>query len=500
MKVSVTTIDLAELDVDLLLVPIAQDPGPDVRDMLENATGGASRLAEADIKGEKDEVTLLYPEGRRAHRVGVFGMGKKGDIDAEVLRKVGAAGAKLSRKVLAETVAIHVPETDLDGETVSQALVEGFVLGGYRFDRYRTTDTDPRSEVQRLVLHAGDQERASRRGAERGRIIAESVNSARDLVNLSPDEKSAVQLSKLIERSAKKHGYSASVWDRSLIEEEGMGGILAVNRGSKEPPTFTVLEWRPENPVNERPVVLVGKGVVFDTGGLSLKPTKGSMDHMKADMAGAAAVIGAMEAIVRLDMPLYVVAFIPATDNRPGENAYVPGDVVRMHSGMTVEVLNTDAEGRMLLADALSYAKTYKPMLTIDVATLTGAQVIALGNRVAAVLTNETGGGGERLEAIEAAGQRSGDLVHRLPMFEFYNEHLKSTVADLKNVGGREAGTVTAAKFLEHFVDYPWIHVDIAGPSFLDSGFGYQPSGGTGFGVRLLVEYLKDLADPRRKS
>src|SRR5690625_5670880 len=181
MKVSVTTIDLAELDVDLLLVPIAQAPGPDVRDMLENATGGSSRLAEADIKGEKDEVTLLYRGGRRAHRVGVFGMGKKGDIDAEVLRKVGAAGAKLSRKVLAETVAIHVPETDLDGETVSQALVEGFVLGGYRFDRYRTTDTDPRSEVQRLVLHAGDQERASRRGAERGRIIARSEEHTSEL-------------------------------------------------------------------------------------------------------------------------------------------------------------------------------------------------------------------------------------------------------------------------------------------------------------------------------
>src|SRR5690625_7372695 len=167
---------------------------------------------------------------------------------------------------------------------------------------------------------------------------------------------------------------------------------------------------------------------------------------------------------------------------------------------MPVWVRNADAEGRRLLAEAMSYAKTYKPMLTIDVATLTGAQVIALGNRVAAVLTNETGGGGERLEAIEAAGQRSGALVHRLPMFAFYNAHLKSTVADLKNVGGREAGTVTAAKFLEHFVDYPWIHVDIAGPSFLDSGFGYQPSGGTGFGVRLLVEYLRDFTDPRRKS
>src|SRR5690606_1933383 len=192
-----------------------------------------------------------------------------------------------------------------------------------------------------------------------------------------------------IEKIGKKHGFSVSVWDKELIEEEGMGGLLAVNRGSPEPPTFSVLEWRPENAANERPIVLVGKGVTFDTGGLSLKPTKDSMDSMKADMAGAAAVAGVMVAVARLGLPLHVVGLVPSTDNRPGPNALVPGDVVRMHSGKTVEVLNTDAEGRLLLADALSYARIYRPALVVDLATLTGAQVIALGSEVAAVMTNE---------------------------------------------------------------------------------------------------------------
>lgn len=500
MKVSVTTIGLSELDVDLLLLPVRQELTDVERGMLADAVGAPAAQAEADISGAFNRNVLVYPTGKQARRVAVLGLGTPAEIDLERVRRVAANGARIAAEIGAETIAFHVPDTELDAEAVSHAVVEGFMLASYRFDRYKTSEEDPKPEIQRLVLHAAQQDRASRRGADRGRILAESVASARDLVNLSPDEKTATQLGRLIERSAKKYGYTASVWDRELIAEEKMGGLLAVNRGSTEPPTFTVMEWQPENAANDRPIVLIGKGVVFDTGGLSLKPTKDSMDQMKSDMAGAAAVIGAMEAIARLEMPLHVVAFVPATDNRPGENAYVPGDVVRMHSGATVEVLNTDAEGRMLLADALSYAKTYKPKLVIDVATLTGAAVIALGNDVAAVMANDRNGGRERLDAIEEAGRRSGDLVHRLPMFDFYAEQIKSDVADIKNVGGREAGTITAAKFLEHFVDYPWLHIDIAGPSMLGSNRDYRPKGGTGFGVRLLVEYLRELADPRRRQ
>ena len=500
MKVSVTTIPLDELDIDLLLVPVAEGAVEATLKVLSEQFGEIVRRTAADFTGAQDELIWLYPESGRARRLALVGMGPADRVDLERLRRVAARGAELARERKVVTAAIVRPQTSIDPESASQALVEGFMLAAYRFTRYKT-DTSELREIERLVIHeTGEDEKASRRGAERGRIIAESVMTARDLVNLSPDEKTPTKFARLIEQSAKKYGYEADVWDKALIEEEGMGGLLAVNRGSPEPPTFTVLTWHPENALNERPVVLVGKGVVFDTGGLSLKPTKDSMDYMKSDMAGAAAVVGAMEALARLKIPLYVVGLIPATDNRPGENAYVPGEVIRMHSGKTVEVLNTDAEGRLILADALSYARTYRPILVIDLATLTGAQVIALGTEAAAVMTNNVEGAEERLQAIVTAGERSGDRVHPLPMYDEYAKLLESDVADLKNIGGREAGSITAAKFLEHFVDYPWIHIDMAGPAFLKEPKPYRPKGGTGFGVRLLVEFLRDFASPRRFS
>jgi leucyl aminopeptidase len=498
MKVSVTTILLGELDVDLLLVPVAEEAVSSVVAALVPVLGPSVERAAVDFAGKAGEAVVVYPEVGQVRRVALLGLGAEARIDAERLRTMAAEGAELVAKRKTETVGIALPTVKLDPEVVAQAVVEGFMLASYQFTRYKTATEPPFAGAQRLVLQALDNDKASRRGADRGRIIAESVATARDLVNLSPDEKTPVLLAKAIEKSARKHGYSAMVWDKALIQDEGMGGLLAVNRGSTEPPTFSVLTWEPENAVNERPIVLVGKGVVYDTGGLSLKPTD-AMDTMKSDMSGAAAVVGTMEAIARLEWPLQVVGLIPATDNRPGENAYVNGDVLRLHGGKTVEVLNTDAEGRLLLADALSYAKTYKPELVIDLATLTGAAVIALGTVAAAVMTNETEGADERLGAMEAAGRRSGELVHRMPMFDDYNKQLESDVADLKNIGGREAGAITAAKFLEHFVDYPWLHLDIAGTAFLRQAKPYRPKGGTGFGVRLLLEFLRDYTRPRKR-
>jgi leucyl aminopeptidase len=500
MKVSVTGIPLAQLDVDLVIVPLAEDAPVSVKEPLQAGLGESFLRASADFTGKAGQPpALIYPEKIRAKRVVLVGLGPDKSVDAERLRQAAATGADVAAQTKVKTVALLVPDTSLDPDTASQALVEGFVLGSYRFKRYKTTDEEPFEGVERLVLHAEQDEKVGRRGAERGRIIAEAVSTARDLVNLSPDEKTATLLARAIEKSARKHGYDIEIWDKALIEEEKMGGLLAVNRGSMEPPTFTILTWQPENAVNERPIVLVGKGVVFDTGGLSLKPTKDSMDYMKADMAGAAAVVGTMEALAKLEVPLHVIGLIPATDNRPGENAYVPGDVIRMHSGKTVEVLNTDAEGRLILADALSYAKNYKPELVIDLATLTGAVVIALGTEAAGVFTNEREGALERLDAIELAGRRSGDRVNRFPMYEEYAKQLESDVADLKNVGGRDAGSITGAKFLEQFTDYPWIHVDIAGTAFLHAPKPYRPKGGTGFGVRLLVEFLREYASPKRR-
>ena len=499
MKVSVTTLSLQDLDVDLLIIPVGQSLARARAAQIGGPIGEALSTALIDFEGKPNETLICYPPTGRARRVAVIGLGDAGNIQREVLRKAAAAGYRVAMKTKATTVALCLPDAGIDSEAAGQSLVEGYMLAAYEFERYKTQPDDQKSKTERLVLHASRDEKSARRGAERGRVESEATITARDLVNLSPHEKTPVMLGKMVERFGRKHGYEVSVWDKGDIEKEKMGGLLGVNRGSVEPPALIEMTWKPTKAGNTKPVVLVGKGIVFDTGGLSLKPTKDSMDHMKADMAGAAAVIGAMEAIARLDVPLYVIGLIPVTDNRPGQNAYVPGDVLQMHSGMTVEVLNTDAEGRLILADALSYAKLYRPEIVIDLATLTGAQVVALGSQVAAVMTREDSGARERLDAILKAAAISGDLVHPKPMHAHYAEALKSDVADIKNIGNREAGSITAAKFLEYFVDYPWVHIDMAGPSFLKKSSAYRPVGGTGYGVRLLTEFIRDYAYPKKR-
>lgn len=490
MKLTVTTNPLAEVDVDLLLFPVAEEKAKQRLRKLANEFGEALGRVEADFKGKAKDQVVAYPGKGRAKRVGLLGLGAGQELTLEKIRRTMTQGAQWAAQYKAARVGIVVPDTNLPGAEVSQAVVEGLLLAAYRFTRYKTEDANGFEGPEQLVLQTANEKKAIQQGADRGYVLAQATATARDLVNRSPDDKTATQFGQLVKRSAKTHGYRAEVWDKARIEEEEMGGLLAVNRGSVEPPTFSVLEWKPEEVQNDQPVVLVGKGVMFDTGGLSLKSTKGSMDKMKSDMAGAAAVVGALEAVARLELPLHVIGLIPATDNRPGGNAYVPGDVITMHSGTTVEVLNTDAEGRLILADALSYAQQLAPELVIDLATLTGAQLVALGTLAAAVLTPEDKDAEKRLRQLKAAGEHSGDRVEPLPMYEEYKEQLKSSVADIKNVGGRKAGTITAAKFLEHFVDYPWMHLDIAGPSFFDAASHYHPEGGTGYGVRLLADYL----------
>ncbi len=499
MKVSVTTLSLQDLDVDLLIIPVERSLARARAAQIGGPIGEALNTALIDFEGDLEETLLCYPTSGRAARVAVVGLGYPENVDREILRRAAAAGAHLAMKTKATTVALCLPDSRLDSEATGQSLVEGYMLASYDYNHYKTQPNHERTVTERLVLHAGQDEKSARRGAERGRIEAEATITARDLVNLSPHDKSPTQLGRIVERFGRKYGYEVSIWDKSDIEKEKMGGLLGVNRGSLAPPVMIEMTWKPAKAANSRPVVLIGKGIVFDTGGLSLKPTKNSMDHMKADMAGAAAVIGAMEAVARLDVPLYVIGLIPATDNRPGQDAYVPGDILKMHSGMTVEVLNTDAEGRLILADALSYAKLYRPEIVIDLATLTGAQVVALGSQVAAVMTREDSEASERLAPVMEAAERSGDLLHPMPMHAHYGESIKSNVADIKNIGNREAGSITAAKFLENFVDYSWVHIDMAGPSFLKSDLPYRPAGGTGFGVRLLTEFIRDYAHPKKR-
>jgi leucyl aminopeptidase len=373
--------------------------------------------------------------------------------------------------------------TETAGADELLVLAEGVVLSSYSFQKYKSEKKGSKLAEMRLIAK-GLTETAVRELA----VVLEATFLARDLVNEPVIYLTAEQLSQEITEMGKKAGFKVEVFGKSKIQSLKMGGLLAVNAGAPNPPTFNILEYKPDGAVNEKPYVLVGKGVVYDTGGLSLKPTPNSMDEMKCDMAGAAAVAGAIYAVAQSKLPLYVVGLIPATENRPDGNAITPGDVITMYSGTTVEVLNTDAEGRLILADALCYATKYNPALVIDLATLTGAAARAIGKEGIVYM-------GTAPDAEKKALERSGYAVHErlveFPLWEEYDSHLESAIADLKNIGGAEAGAITAGKFLEHFVEFPWLHLDIAGGAFLTGNDSYRGKHGTGIGVRLLYHFLK---------
>jgi len=396
------------------------------------------------------------------------------------------AGFRLERLCRSHRIKGIKTWTDADHES-HLALLEGLVLSSYRFDRYRKTPKD--GWPAPLKIQA---EGLAKNQVQEVLSVCHAVFVARDWVNLPQSDLGAVELANAFRQSGRQFGFKVSVWNEARIRKEGMGGLLAVNRGSLRPPTFTVMEYRHPQARNTAPVVLVGKGVVYDTGGLSLKPTPGSMDTMKCDMAGAAAVGAVMQAVAANRLPLHVVALVPATDNRPGGDAYAPGDVIRISDGTTVEVLNTDAEGRLILADALHYAKRYRPSLVVDLATLTGSAVMALGSQGTPCMGTAQP---EQIQGLLEAGLETYERLVPLPLWDEYGEMIKSPVADLKNIGGREAGAITAAKFLEHFTDYPWVHLDIAGPAFLDHENGYRGKHGTGHGVRLLYAFLRSLSN-----
>jgi leucyl aminopeptidase len=401
----------------------------------------------------------------------------------EILRKAGADIVKHANKNKIELLNL-VDYTENSEFVLS--LAEGIVLGNYKFIKYFTKDLDKKNLYLKTLNVIASKILNS--DLEQFVSLMEGVYFARNLVNEPLSHLTARKLADNILLKGKEVGLQVEVLDKKQIESLKMGGVLAVNRGSIDPPTFTILEWNPNNAVNTKPYVLVGKGVVFDTGGINLKPGN-YMDTMKSDKAGAAAVAGTMYALAKSKLPVHVIGLIPATDNRPGENAYVPQDVITMMDGSTVEVLNTDAEGRMILADALAYAKRYKPELVIDLATLTGAAVVAVGTFAIAAMTNAP----DKISAIVKSGFNTYERIVELPLWEEFNEQLKSDVADIKNIGGRYGGAITAGKFLEHFTDYPWVHLDIAGPAYLDAADSYRGKNGTGSGVRLLYAFFNDI-------
>jgi leucyl aminopeptidase len=364
------------------------------------------------------------------------------------------------------------------------AFTEGAILGSYQFLKYNSKPEKARTTLQEIRLN---DEMVTGKQLEELSSLSEAVIKARDLVNEPVISLNAEMLSSRLQQMGKEAGIQAEILGREQIESLGMGGLLAVNKGSLDPPTFTILEWKPENCLNDQPIVLVGKGIVFDTGGLSLKPTAKSMDYMKSDMAGGAAVAAAICTAALHRLPLHLVALVPATDNRPGGNAVTPGDVITISNGATVEVLNTDAEGRLILADALCYAKKYNPMLVIDLATLTGSAAMTLGIHGIAAMGKDCR---DHFDLLKTAGDRVNERIVELPLWEEYDEMIKSSIADMKNIGGGEAGAITAGKFLQRFADFPWIHLDIAGPSYLHAADHYRTVGGTAVGVRLLVDFF----------
>lgn len=374
-----------------------------------------------------------------------------------------------------------------DRKTVkhSSYIIEGLLLCNYSFDQLKTNVR--KVSYKKQTINALDSN-LSPVEFKRLHILSESVNHCRDLINLPLSHLSAQNLSSRAKKMAASTDIKVTVLNKAKIQSLKMGGLLSVNLGSPDPPTFTIMEYKPKKSINERPIILVGKGVVYDTGGLSLKPTANSMDKMKIDMSGAAVVISSICAIAKLKLPYWVITLVPATDNRPGLNAYVPGDVITMHSGHSVEVLNTDAEGRLILADALHFAKKYNPELVIDYATLTGSAMRTLGKHGLTYMATAD----EKIKnRFEQAGQATHERYVNLPLWEEYGQYLKSDIADLKNVGGATAGAITAGKFLEHFTDYPWIHVDMAGSPYFNAADGYHPKNGTGIGVRSLVQFIK---------
>lgn len=397
----------------------------------------------------------------------------------EDCRRLGHDTLALLNKAKIERVVINAISSTKE-ETL--CFTEGLLLSNYQFLKYKKDVGKIANSLKQVDIYAN----VSEEELNLLRILLDAVYVARDLVNEPVSFLTAEQLAQEIKKVGAESKAKVDVFNKKKIESLKMGGLLAVNKGSIDPPTFTTIEWNPENKINAKPYVFVGKGVVYDTGGLSLKPSN-SMDTMKCDMAGGAAVAAAICAIAKAELPVHVIGLIPATDNRPDGNAYVPGDVITMFDGSTVEVLNTDAEGRMILADALSYAKKFKPELVINIATLTGSASRAIGSLAMVGMCVKAE---QQFEMLQYSGELVNERIVEFPMWDEYKEQLKSEIADQKNIGGSDAGAITAGKFLEHFTDYPFIHLDIAGPAFLEKKDSYRGIAATGVGVRLFFDFI----------
>lgn len=504
MEIVVVRTDCTEHATPLLVAKIFEDAdgliGPVAR-IDEKMDGQISDLLDrGDFSGKEGQTATLYPRrgSTSFERVLLVGLGKQEEFDLEKLRRAAGTAVKEAAKLGVAKFASLIHHAELVSDRISpeaagRAAAEGFVLGGYDFDQFKTHNGDQaptRVTGIEILEKENDKAAAIERGAAVGSAIGRGQNVARTLGNLPGNTATPTYLAEQAREMADRFGMKVTILGPDEMKKEGMNALLAVAQGSDQEPRLIILEHR-KGPKDAKPIMLVGKGLTFDAGGISIKPAAG-MEDMKFDMCGGAAVLGAMHAVGEIDPAVNVVAIVPSSENLLSGAAVKPGDIIRSHNGKTIEIINTDAEGRLILADALSYAQRYEPAAIIDAATLTGSCVMALGHHASAAMTNDQA----LFDEVEAAGRRAGDRVWQMPMYSEYRDQIKSDYADIKNSGGRPAGTITAGWFLREFVgDRPWVHLDIAGTAYGDGKVSYLTKGATGAPTRLFVEWVLSRAD-----
>lgn len=498
MEIKVISGDIAEVEAGAIIINLfegVEHPGG-ATGAVDRALGGAitQLISKGEIKGKLKEISIIHTLGKLpADKVAIAGLGKKEELTLDKVRSISAEVCQRLQKLNCKRIATIVHGAGVGGieaEASAQAITEGSLLGLYNFRRHMTKEPE-HTDIEEMLIVERDEAKLGplEKGCHRGKVIAEATNMARDMVNEPANYMTPKDMAEVAQKVAKDYSLEVAVLERGDVEKLGMGAFMGVAQGSRQPPKLVVLSYKGDES-SASALGFIGKGITFDSGGISLKSAEG-LDEMKGDMAGGAAVIAALVAIARLKPKINVTAIVPATENLPGGNALKPGDILVAMNGKTIEVVTTDAEGRLVLADALCYARRQGLAPLIDIATLTGACRVALGDVCSGVFGNNQ----ELVDKVIKAGQEAGERLWQMPMYEEYKEQNKSEVADIKNSGGRYGGAITAALFLAEFVgDTPWVHIDIAGTSRSDKDRAYVVKGATGFGVRTLVNLALALA------
>lgn len=496
MKFELKHGDISTIKCDAIIVNLFEEAGKtgDAIDTVDAAMGGAISdiITAGEIKGKLNETHVIHSLGKIPSRmILILGLGKKQDLNTDKVRNLMGEAIRVLKKHNCKSVATILHGAKVGGispQESAQAIVEGCMLGAYQFKKHLTQDNEEHDIEDVLILQEDEALHDSiKKSIEKGKIIAEATILARNMVNEPANHMTPSHMAQIAREIANKNGLDVTIMDRERIEEEGMGALLGVAQGTKQPPKFIIMSYRGDSSKPDT-IGFIGKGLTFDSGGISLKP-QDFMSDMKGDMSGGAVVIAAISAIAELKLKINITAIIPCTENLPSGRALKPGDILKASNGKTIEVVNTDAEGRLILADALSYAVKHEISAIVDLATLTGACHIALGDLYAGVFTNKQSLADKVIKAADAAGEN----LWQLPLPDEYKDLNKSDVADIKNSGGRYGGAITAALFLKEFVgDIPWVHIDIAGPFMSEKAKGILTKGATGFGVRTLIKLASD--------